>query len=589
MMTNSTLMHINRNMRQLDEVMRQMASTKRVERGSDDPIIASRALKFRAGISENEQFQRNVAAGHAWMNVTESTFHNINSHLMFEIQRLTTQGATQTNNLDNQLTVVHQLESLFDIMVAEVNQRHAGQFLFSGMRTNEPPIFDQNAPNRQFIITQHFDLSHVNRERSFQRLPNAEGLEVPVVHEVNVLRLAFDRVDFDGSDVLLQVPGFHVIPMSLQDVDAYLPEAEFGGMPVLHFIRETGELVMHNDTANSFPREGISVTYQRTGFQRGEPNPAVYFTSREITVPNFDRDDGIERLYRITEYFSRAAGTSDGAGNYTFTLQFTPYSNPDAHSALMASLPIGATLTGNTLTIPEHTFNTQTNVRVQYTMEWTTADGDIKTNLSVAGVELVRALEGGIPVPLDAAEPNGSFNMENQSIYVEFAMHTQVAINSLAADLLTDKMIADFRRLFQMADSLRITDRPILMQHFGPEGLGYTGAELDRVVEAHRNWEYTQARSALQTKFNNMLYLVRRHAETATREQTLLGARMVRLDLIQDRLEADYVSYNRLATQNEATDMIAALTMRMNLLAALEGSLRANSGIVNLTLANFIR
>jgi flagellin-like hook-associated protein FlgL len=358
---------------------------------------------------------------------------------------------------------------------------------------------------------------------------------------------------------------------------------------VLHFVRETGELVMHNITANNFPREGVSVTYQKTGFRRGELNPAVYFTAREIIDSTPTAGDDIDRMYRITQYFSRAAGTASG-DDYVFTLPFAEYANPDNHEGLRAVLPPGATISGNTVTIPGHLFLTTSNIRVEYFVENPVGAGGahIKQDLRVAGVELVRALDAdGIPVPLDVAEVNGSFRMDNQNLYVEFAMHTNVAINSLASDLLTDKMFADFRRLFQMADSLRISERSELVQHF--ESLGYTGAELDRVVDNHTNWEYSQARNALQAKFNNMLYLVPRHAENATRQQTLLGARMIRLDLIQDRLEADYVSYNRLMTQNESTDMIEALTRRVTLMAALEGSLRANAGIIQLTLANFIR
>jgi flagellin-like hook-associated protein FlgL len=606
MMTNTTLLHINRNMRQLDEVIRQMESTKRVGRGSDDPIIASRALKFRAGIAENEQFQRNVQRGIAWMNVTDAAFDNINSHLMFEMRRLVTQGATQTNSLANQMTTIQQLESLFDEISHAMNQRYAGSFLFSGFRQDEPPLFDRDQPERSFVITQHFTLNDIARERSFQRLPNADGLVAPVVHEVSVLKLAFDTIDFDGDVPRIHIPGFTVVPFSNTDVDAYLPPAPVDGdMPVIHFIRETGELVMHGETAAAFPREGVSVTFEKTGFRRGEPNPAVYFTSREITAATEGAagrlpmpTDTIDRVYSITQYFSRAAGTSVGA-NYEFELALMPtFHNPtttDCPSGFAHRLPAGATIMGTTVSIPASVFNLNTNVSVTYFVENPVGDAasggpHIKQDLRVAGVELVRALDaGGMPVALDVAEPNRSFDMHNQDIYLEFSMQTNVAINSLAKNILTDSMFADFRRLFQFANSIVLSDRIVLEQHFAGPPHYYEGARLNHAVEEHRNWEYSMAQSALFDQFNNMLYLVPMHAEQTTREHTALGARMVRLDLIQDRLEADYVAYNRLKTQNEGTDMLLALTRRMSLMAAFEASLRANSGIVQMSLANFIR
>jgi flagellin-like hook-associated protein FlgL len=47
-------MHINRNMRSLDRIIRQIETGKRIQRPSDGPIIASRALMFRTSLHENE-------------------------------------------------------------------------------------------------------------------------------------------------------------------------------------------------------------------------------------------------------------------------------------------------------------------------------------------------------------------------------------------------------------------------------------------------------------------------------------------------------------------------------------------------------
>jgi flagellar hook-associated protein 3 FlgL len=86
-----------------------------------------------------------------------------------------------------------------------------------------------------------------------------------------------------------------------------------------------------------------------------------------------------------------------------------------------------------------------------------------------------------------------------------------------------------------------------------------------------------------------MLYLIDRHADNSTREQTLLGSRMVRLDLIRNRLEQDEVTYNQLTSDNEDTDMFRAMIIRFSAEAAFQASLRANSGIMQMSLADFIR
>jgi flagellin-like hook-associated protein FlgL len=50
---------------------------------------------------------------------------------------------------------------------------------------------------------------------------------------------------------------------------------------VLFFIPETGELVMHADTAENFPHS-LDIQYRADNLKKGELNPIVYFASREV-------------------------------------------------------------------------------------------------------------------------------------------------------------------------------------------------------------------------------------------------------------------------------------------------------------------
>ena len=626
MVTNTTLMHINRNMRNLDEVIRQLETTKRVSVPSDCPITAARALKFRTATAENEQFQRNVNNGTAWMNVTESAFTNINQELLRNVRELLVQGANDTLNLDNKKSIVSQIRSLFDEIGNQVNQRFAGRYLFSGLRTDEPPVFTQDN-NRTFVLTQHFSLNDIARTSSFQRLP-VDGLVQPVVHNINVLKLAYQGLDTQAfpaaADLTtatipnpsgISIPGFQVVKISHQNANAYLPPA--GGVPpTIHFIPETGELVMHSDVANDFPREGVSVTYQRTGFRQGEINPAVYFTARELDIlpgsnpANLVAGDfappaqpAAELVYQMTQYFSRAAGTPVGAPPtaFQFDLAFPPsfavqgvpgvFTDPAVN--FHPQLPPGATLVGNVVTIPANLFESANNISVTYNVinpVPLAPAAHIMADTRIQGVELVRAqTAAGLPIPLDLADRNTSFNMNDQGLHIEFSTAAMVQINSLSKDLLTDKMFADFRRLFEFTDAIAISERLALETFFAGPPQNLTGTDLFNAVEKQISDEQALARSALYDVFNNMLYFVDRHSDTAMREQTQLGARMTRLHLLQTRLEADAVSLENLTSQNEDTDMIAALVRRVSIEATFQASLHANSGIIQMTLAQFLR
>ena len=629
MMTNTTLMHINRNMRNLDEIIRQIETTQRMQRPSDDPIRASRAMKFQTNVSENDQFQRNVLNGIAWMNVTESTFTNINSELMRSIRELAVQGANDTLTVAQKQGIILQMQSFFNQVGHELNQTYAGNFLFSGFRTDEPPMFNRDN-DRTFVITQHFSLSNVNREQSFQRLANAYGLVEPRTEYANMIRLAFRGLDttslpqpvapatwhghVDSPDGI-HIPGFHVRKVSINDPMAYLPtDTHTNGLPMLHLIHETGELVMSDATAQNFPREGVSITYQKTGFMQGDINPAVYFTAREIiTDPGFNAIPSaqVDTVHRVTQYFSREAAVSSTATHYTFELAFDadfagmaggvfndvasalrPTFNPPVPQG---QLPVGATFTApNTLTIPASHFHTVNNFSITYSVE--NAPADIMEDLTVQGVELVRAISTdvasgfavGTNIPLDMISEHRSFDMNDQEMRLEFAAHTHIPINSLAKNLVTDKMFADFRRLFEFSEQIHISERATLEQHFSSPPHNLDGEALERAVVDQLTSEEAASRAALFTKLNNMMFLIDGHVNAAAREQTLLGSRMVRLDLMHSRLEQDAVTFELLTRDNNATDIPRALIMMASAEAAFMASLRANSGIVQMSLAQFI-
>ncbi|MDR2168013.1 MAG: flagellar hook-associated protein FlgL, partial [Clostridiales bacterium] len=71
MTTNRLLLNINRNATSVERLLMQLSSGKVIQNPSDDPIVASRALRFRTNVTEIHQFQRNAGQATSWMEVSE--------------------------------------------------------------------------------------------------------------------------------------------------------------------------------------------------------------------------------------------------------------------------------------------------------------------------------------------------------------------------------------------------------------------------------------------------------------------------------------------------------------------------------------
>ena len=67
-MTNNTLTNINKNKQNLTKIEEQYNTGKKIQKPSDDPIIAIRALKLRSNLSEiNQYYERNIPDARSWM------------------------------------------------------------------------------------------------------------------------------------------------------------------------------------------------------------------------------------------------------------------------------------------------------------------------------------------------------------------------------------------------------------------------------------------------------------------------------------------------------------------------------------------
>ena len=82
MLTNNMMSNINKNKYNLNKYDEQYSTGKKIQRPSDDPIVAVRALKLRTNLVQlNQYVDKNIPDALAWMDVSESALKNVNQLL----------------------------------------------------------------------------------------------------------------------------------------------------------------------------------------------------------------------------------------------------------------------------------------------------------------------------------------------------------------------------------------------------------------------------------------------------------------------------------------------------------------------------
>jgi flagellar hook-associated protein 3 FlgL len=310
---------MNRNSTRLDALFMQITSGKVIQNPSDNPIVASRALRFRTNVTEIEQFSRNVDQAISWMGVSEQSLQNMTNIFTTQRSELLVQGASSTYTYQNRQTITRVVELLFQQTHTELNGTFAGRYLFSGFRTDEPPIITENnlttvtpTNNISFNISKNIERIDINDAGAlFWRDPNStpeanqlvtvatrEWLERPdrveadwesytnlvtVPGNLNIMRLPYNATaDRTMTPPTLTVPG--TPPTALTVVSRSITGAVNPYVPVageVTFIPETGELIIPDDLLNSF-NNGVTANYTINGVYQGELNPVIFFDTRRI-------------------------------------------------------------------------------------------------------------------------------------------------------------------------------------------------------------------------------------------------------------------------------------------------------------------
>ena len=133
-----SIRNINNQSNRLLTLQEQLATGLRVNRPSDDPIDARRAVSIRALLGKNEQYLANISMVNSPVAETNTSIETILSSFnrAWELALRGANGTNAQNQLDALALEVNQIvEGIFSTANHETN----GRYLFGGTRTTTPP------------------------------------------------------------------------------------------------------------------------------------------------------------------------------------------------------------------------------------------------------------------------------------------------------------------------------------------------------------------------------------------------------------------------------------------------------------------
>ena len=303
-MQRNNLANINTNKTYQDKLSTQMSTQKKINRPSDDPVIAIRALRLRSNVTEITQYySKNIPDAESWLEITEDALNNLTEVITNMISQCT-KGSNGDLKTEDRQIILEQLKALADEVYSTGDADYAGRYVFTGYRTSTSLSF-QAATNQTYEITEQLDnsaidqITKVNTGSLFDL--DANNYSTTSVTEGNIssvdvyrIRLAYDDCDdtvptlsYRTYDTTTQSHST-VTWSSIQTIHSYDdPYSQVGDDDVI-YVPETGErllgknryselMAVKDETSTSINEAEIRISYQKSEWANGDLRPEHYF------------------------------------------------------------------------------------------------------------------------------------------------------------------------------------------------------------------------------------------------------------------------------------------------------------------------
>lgn len=138
MLASNSVWNLNNNLRRLNEAQEQMSTQSKIQLPSDDPITATRAIKYRNYVATVEQYQSNVDDAISWMDVTENAITDLNDVIQ-RVRELTVRASNGTLADEDKTAIAEEITQLKEQTLQIMNTSYAGRYIFGGYTTDQKP------------------------------------------------------------------------------------------------------------------------------------------------------------------------------------------------------------------------------------------------------------------------------------------------------------------------------------------------------------------------------------------------------------------------------------------------------------------
>ncbi|MGN0318267.1 MAG: flagellar hook-associated protein FlgL [Lachnospira sp.] len=349
MMMNSSLSNIQINKGQLNDLSTQLSTQKKINKPSDDPIIAIRALRLRSSLDQVTQYlDKNIPDADSWLSVTHDALDE-GYDIISDLYNYCVQGSTDSYSESERNTISQSLEKLVEAFYSQGDVDYAGRYVFTGYNTDVPLTYqsDETAADVDFTITQNFTRDNLSSKTAYTNAysnTDIMNLDVnstmPNVKTVYRLQLAYKEInsselsitDSIGNETAVSVDANGVVTttggVKYTDGNGVEQTATITSTIDDNYVPAAGEIAINSATGevllgedvykDIYKNNSFSITYRKDNFIKGDINPTMYFDCVDnVTGIEYKKEsEDVEYLVNFSQKLKVNTEAQDGFNIY---------------------------------------------------------------------------------------------------------------------------------------------------------------------------------------------------------------------------------------------------------------------------------
>jgi len=138
MKSSFVLSDINRTLSRMVKTQRDLSSSKRIHKPSDDPSGTSKIIRLQGQIARYGRYQKSIEDSRAWLVTTESSLNTLLDRIS-DVNSILLQASNGTLGEVERKSMGEQVREILNHVVDIANRDFGGKYIFGGTETNTPP------------------------------------------------------------------------------------------------------------------------------------------------------------------------------------------------------------------------------------------------------------------------------------------------------------------------------------------------------------------------------------------------------------------------------------------------------------------